>query len=65
MLLDLGDRLEAKTAEMACLITKEMGKPIGYSVREVGSTLRALRFFAEAIDKVYGRSPRWPRPPSG
>ncbi|MBS1678935.1 MAG: aldehyde dehydrogenase family protein [Actinobacteria bacterium] len=46
--------LEAHREELALLITLETGKPIRDALREIDSSGRELRFFAEAVDKVYG-----------
>jgi acyl-CoA reductase-like NAD-dependent aldehyde dehydrogenase len=46
--------LEAHRDELALLITLETGKPIRDARREIESSGRELRFFAEAVDKVYG-----------
>jgi acyl-CoA reductase-like NAD-dependent aldehyde dehydrogenase len=43
----LADVLDAATTELAALITAEQGKPIGWSVREVQSSLQWLRYFAD------------------
>ncbi|SCL17440.1 aldehyde dehydrogenase [Micromonospora inyonensis] len=40
--------------ELALLITTDMGKPISDARREIESSARELRFFAESVDKVYG-----------
>ncbi len=54
ILLKFADLIELNAEELALLETLDMGKPIGESINvDVGSTLRALRWTAEAIDKVY------------
>src|SRR5690606_38180055 len=40
--------------ELGLLITLEMGKPIAEARGEIESSVRELRFFAEAVDKVAG-----------
>lgn len=54
VLFSLADLLEAHAEEIAMLITLDMGKPISDSRDEVSSTAECLRYYAEAIDKVYG-----------
>ncbi|HYD31468.1 MAG TPA: aldehyde dehydrogenase, partial [Azospirillaceae bacterium] len=47
-------RIEAHTEELALLETLDMGKPIADSLAvDVPATVRAFRWYAEAIDKVY------------
>lgn len=48
------DLLLVHKDELALLITLDMGKPISDARREVESSVRELRFFAESVDKVYG-----------
>ncbi|MBS1885854.1 MAG: aldehyde dehydrogenase family protein [Actinobacteria bacterium] len=48
------DLLAAHREELALLITLETGKAIRDALREIDSAGRELRFFAEAVDKVYG-----------
>lgn len=50
----LTDLLLEHEDELALLITLEMGKAISDARREIGSSARELRYFAEAVDKVYG-----------
>jgi acyl-CoA reductase-like NAD-dependent aldehyde dehydrogenase len=50
----LTDLLLEHRDELALLITTEMGKPITDALREIESSARELRFFAEAVDKVHG-----------
>jgi gamma-glutamyl-gamma-aminobutyraldehyde dehydrogenase/4-guanidinobutyraldehyde dehydrogenase/NAD-dependent aldehyde dehydrogenase len=50
----LTDLLLEHRDELALLITLDMGKPIRDAVREVESSSRELRFFAEAVDKLPG-----------
>ena len=55
VLLAVAERIEAAAEELALLETLDMGKPIGDSVAvDVPATVRCLRWYAEAIDKVYG-----------
>ncbi|MFC6233901.1 aldehyde dehydrogenase family protein [Leucobacter soli] len=55
VLVAFADLIVAHTEELALLITLDMGKPISDSIGEVGSSARAVRFYAEAIDKVAGQ----------
>lgn len=48
------ERLIAHTNELASLITHEMGKPFEESCGEIQSAAGCIRFYAEALDKVYG-----------
>lgn len=54
LLLRLADLIEADVDEMGTLITMDMGKPITDSREEVHDAAETLRYYAEAIDKVYG-----------
>jgi acyl-CoA reductase-like NAD-dependent aldehyde dehydrogenase len=48
------DLIDAARDELALLETLDMGKPIQYSLGEdVPATARCIRWYAEAIDKVY------------
>ncbi|MYM64820.1 aldehyde dehydrogenase [Pseudomaricurvus sp. HS19] len=54
ILLRFADLIEQHREELALLETLDMGKPIGDALGvDVGGTLRALRWTAEAIDKIY------------
>ncbi|KZY65342.1 MULTISPECIES: aldehyde dehydrogenase [unclassified Oleiphilus] len=54
ILFRFADLIEANQEELALLETLDMGKPISDSLGvDVNGTLRALRWTAEAIDKVY------------
>ena len=47
--------IEAATEELALLETLDMGKPISDALQvDVPSTARCIRWYAEAIDKIYG-----------
>lgn len=48
------DTLQSHAEELASLITHEMGKPIEESRGEVAGAAECIRFYAEALDKVYG-----------
>ncbi|MBG2642863.1 aldehyde dehydrogenase PuuC [Klebsiella michiganensis] len=49
------DLMEAHREELALLDTLDTGKPIRHSLRDdVPGAARAIRWYAEAIDKVYG-----------
>lgn len=54
-LLRFADLIEANGDELALLETLDMGKPISHArAVDVPATARAIRWTAEAIDKVYG-----------
>ena len=49
------DLMEAHREELALLETLDTGKPIRHSLRDdIPGAARAIRWYAEAIDKVYG-----------
>lgn len=55
VLLRFADLIEAHGDELALLETLDMGKPISHArAVDVPATARAIRWTAEAIDKVYG-----------
>ena len=55
VLLRFADLIEAHGDELALLETLDMGKPISHArTVDVPATARAIRWTAEAIDKVYG-----------
>lgn len=54
VLLRLADLIEADADELATLVTLEVGKPIRDSRSEVTDAADTLRYYAEAVDKVYG-----------
>ena len=55
VLLRFADLIEAYGDELALLETLDMGKPISHArTVDVPATARAIRWTAEAIDKVYG-----------
>ncbi|ABC21103.1 aldehyde dehydrogenase [Rhodospirillum rubrum] len=55
ILLAFAERIEAHRDELALLETLDMGKPIADSLAvDVPATARCLRWYAEALDKVYG-----------
>ncbi|WP_328189458.1 aldehyde dehydrogenase [Marinobacter sp. OP 3.4] len=55
VLLRFADLIEANGDELALLETLDMGKPIAHArTVDVPATARAIRWTAEAIDKVYG-----------
>ena len=54
LLLRLADLIEADVDELGMLITMDMGKPITDAREEVTDAADTLRYYAEAIDKVYG-----------
>ncbi|WP_029010625.1 aldehyde dehydrogenase [Azospirillum halopraeferens] len=55
LMLAFAERIEAHAEELALLETLDMGKPIADSLAvDVPATVRCYRWYAEAIDKVYG-----------
>jgi gamma-glutamyl-gamma-aminobutyraldehyde dehydrogenase/4-guanidinobutyraldehyde dehydrogenase/NAD-dependent aldehyde dehydrogenase len=55
VLVRFADLVDAHGDELALLETLDMGKPIGHArAVDVPATARAIRWTAEAIDKVYG-----------
>ena len=55
VLLKLADLIERHADELAVLETLDMGKPITYSrYHDLNSVVHTIRWYAEAIDKVYG-----------
>ncbi len=53
-MLKFAELIEQHTTELALLETLDMGKPIGDSTRiDVPATVNVIRWYAEAIDKVY------------
>ena len=54
VLLKLADLIELNGEELALLETLDMGKPIRYALSvDVPATARCVRWYAEAIDKLY------------
>jgi len=54
VLLRLAELIKRDRDELALMITLDMGKPIGDAKGEVSGAVACLRYFAEAVDKVYG-----------
>ena len=55
VLLAFASLVEQHADELALLETLDMGKPISEALRtDIPATVRCLRYYAEAIDKVYG-----------
>lgn len=55
ILLKWADLMEAEMLELAVMGVRDNGTEIGMALRaEPGSAIATLRFYAEAIDKVYG-----------
>ncbi|MEP1216882.1 MAG: aldehyde dehydrogenase [Marinobacter sp.] len=55
VLIRFAELIEARGDELALLETLDMGKPIGHArAVDVPAAARAIRWTAEAIDKVYG-----------
>jgi acyl-CoA reductase-like NAD-dependent aldehyde dehydrogenase len=58
VLLRLADLMEEATEELALLETLDMGKPITDSLTiDVPGAISYFRWYAEAIDKIYDKSP--------
>ncbi|MGD9842323.1 MAG: aldehyde dehydrogenase [Steroidobacteraceae bacterium] len=54
VLFKFADLIETHAEELALLETLDMGKPIRYSQSvDIPATVRCLRWYAEAIDKLY------------
>lgn len=54
-LLRFAELMEQHHEELALLETLDTGKPIRHSLRDdVPGAIRCIRWYAEAIDKVYG-----------
>jgi gamma-glutamyl-gamma-aminobutyraldehyde dehydrogenase/4-guanidinobutyraldehyde dehydrogenase/NAD-dependent aldehyde dehydrogenase len=54
VLLRFAELVEQATEELALLETLDVGKPIRDSIQvDVAATVRCLRWYAEAIDKIY------------
>jgi acyl-CoA reductase-like NAD-dependent aldehyde dehydrogenase len=54
ILLRLAELIARDADELALMITLDMGKPIGDAAVEVRLAAECFRYFAEAVDKVYG-----------
>ncbi len=55
VLTHFADLMEAHREELALLETLDTGKPIRHSLRDdIPGAARAIRWYAEALDKVYG-----------
>lgn len=55
VLTKFADLMDAHREELALLETLDTGKPIRHSLRDdIPGAARAIRWYAEAIDKVYG-----------
>jgi acyl-CoA reductase-like NAD-dependent aldehyde dehydrogenase len=55
VLLELADRLEARTGELSRLVAREMGKPVRYArERELEPAIDRIRFYAGAARLVEG-----------
>lgn len=54
VLFKFADFIEKNALELAILETIDMGKPISDSYREVHRSADTVRWFSEAIDKLYG-----------
>ena len=51
-LLAVCDAMEGRVEEFALLDSLEMGKPVIHAVEDVHASIRFLRYYAEAVDKV-------------
>ncbi|MEZ5498649.1 MAG: aldehyde dehydrogenase family protein [Steroidobacteraceae bacterium] len=57
ILLEFALRIEADQERLAMCDSQEMGKPVAVARFEVGIAAAFVRYYAELIDKVYGRVP--------
>ena len=55
VLLRFAEAMEDHRSELAALITAEMGKPICSSEEEADYSVMVTRWFAEAVDHMYGK----------
>jgi len=54
VLFKFADLIEKNIMELAVLETIDMGKPVAFSCGEIQRASNTVRWFAEAIDKMYG-----------
>lgn len=54
VMLTLAGLIDHHAEELATLITLDMGKPISDAREDAPDAARCLRYYAEALDKVYG-----------
>ncbi|WP_027258676.1 aldehyde dehydrogenase [Leisingera aquimarina] len=56
LMLRWADLIEAETLELAVLGVRDNGTEIAMAIKaEVGSAVNTIRYYAEAIDKIYGQ----------
>lgn len=56
VMLRWADLIEAETLELAVLGVRDNGTEISMAIKaEVGSAVNTIRYYAEAIDKIYGQ----------
>lgn len=54
ILLKAADLMEQHADELALLETLDIGKPIRFTQGDIAGSINTFRYYAEAIDKVYG-----------
>lgn len=55
ILFRLADIMERETETLALLESLDVGKPITFAIKgDIPNSIRSLRYYAEALDKVYG-----------
>jgi gamma-glutamyl-gamma-aminobutyraldehyde dehydrogenase len=57
-LFRLADLIESETLTLALFETRNTGKPISDAIEDIEDSAAELRWYAEASDKIYGRSLR-------
>lgn len=55
LMLKLARKIEENAEYLAKILSLEMGKPLGQSMDEVGTTIRNFEYFGGWADKVHGR----------
>lgn len=54
ILLNAADLMQQHREELARLETQDMGKPIRFTRMDIDNAIATFRYYAEAIDKIYG-----------
>jgi acyl-CoA reductase-like NAD-dependent aldehyde dehydrogenase len=54
MLLRVAQGMEDRAVELASVMAVDVGKPVTYGLDEVATSAECLRYFAEAVDKIFG-----------
>ncbi|GAB3805297.1 NAD-dependent succinate-semialdehyde dehydrogenase [Virgibacillus kimchii] len=55
-LIKIAEKMTEKKEELAAMITREMGKPIGDSLGEVQQSIDYFRWYSEEAKRVYGET---------